>query len=175
MDLGRSPTSVLLCQAPDQLTNLFRDLRPSAARPGAPTPVEAETGTMRAADSGRLHDDENVRAAGEAAAQGGPEESVHPVDDGTRPFAFDHRDLLSEGEDFESSIAPTAKENLERGKECEDRVDHELTVLTWRNEGFSSSATGHRKFLIKGRDQVLATNRRKNCRSAAISLAARAG
>src|SRR5215470_11336551 len=84
MDLRRSPTSVLLCQAPDQLTNLFRDLRSSAARPGAPTPVEAETGTMPAADSGRLHDDENVRPAGPKAAQGGPEESVHPVDDGTR-------------------------------------------------------------------------------------------
>jgi hypothetical protein len=32
--------------------------------------------------------------------------------------------LLSQGEDFKSSIAPTAKENPERRNECQDKVDH---------------------------------------------------
>src|SRR5215469_5596000 len=53
-------------------------------------------------------------------AQGIPKESVQPVQGWTRPFAFEHRDLLSEGQDFESCITPTAKENPERRKECED-------------------------------------------------------
>jgi hypothetical protein len=44
-----------------------------------------------------------------------------------------HRDLLSEGQDLKRGITPTAKENSECGKECEDRVDHELTLLTRRN------------------------------------------
>ena len=62
----------------------------------------------------RSHDDENVRPAGPEAAESGPEESVQPLNVGARTFAFEHRNLLSEGEDFESNITPTAKENLER-------------------------------------------------------------
>jgi hypothetical protein len=66
------------------------------------------------ADDGlRLHDDENVGPAGPKAAQGGPEESVLPVKGWARSFAFEHRDLVSECEDLESRITPTAKENLE--------------------------------------------------------------
>jgi hypothetical protein len=67
------------------------------------------------ADDGlRLHDDENVRPAGSKAAESSPEESVQPVKDWSRSFAFEHRNLLSEGEDFESRITPTVKENSER-------------------------------------------------------------
>jgi hypothetical protein len=62
----------------------------------------------------RLYDDENVRPARPKAAESGPEESAQLVNDGTRSFAFEHRDLLSEGEDFESRITPTAKENSKR-------------------------------------------------------------
>jgi hypothetical protein len=51
---------------------------------------------------------------GPKAAERGPEESIQPVNDGARTFAFEHRNLLSEGEDFESCITPTAKENSER-------------------------------------------------------------
>jgi hypothetical protein len=54
---------------------------------------------------------------------------VPPVQDGLRPSALKHRDLLSEGQDLKCGIIPTAKENSECGKECEDRVDHELTLF----------------------------------------------
>jgi hypothetical protein len=64
MDLGRSPTSVLLGQALDQLTNLLCDLGSSAAPPGAPTPVEAETSAVSADDGGGLDDDEDLGPAG---------------------------------------------------------------------------------------------------------------
>jgi hypothetical protein len=66
------------------------------------------------ADDGlRLHDEEHVSPAG-PKAQVGPKESFQPVNDWTRPLAFERRDLLSEAEDFESRITPTAKENSER-------------------------------------------------------------
>jgi len=113
MDLGRSPTSVLLGQAPDQLTNLLRDLRSSAARPGAPTPVEAETSAVPADDGGRFDDDEDLGPAGPIATQAGPKNSVQPVSDGPWPFAFQHRDLLPEGQHLQRDITPTVKENSE--------------------------------------------------------------
>src|SRR5215472_16140798 len=92
-------------------------------------------------------------------AQGIPKESVEPVQGWTRPFAFEHRDLLSEGQDFESRITPTAKENPERRKECEDRVDHELTLLTWRNVGFSLAGDRESQVLALQLDAVLSTDR----------------
>jgi len=127
-------------QAPDQYTNLFANLRSAAARPRAPPPVEPETSAVPADDGRGFDDDEDVSPARPTVAQGSPKESVQPVQDWTRPFAFEHRDLLSEGQDFESSITPTAKENSERRKECEGSVEHELTFLTWRNVGFSQTA-----------------------------------
>ena len=39
--------------------------------------------------------------------------SLEPVQVRPWPFSFEHGDLLSEGEDFESGIAPTANENSE--------------------------------------------------------------
>ena len=65
------------------------------------------------------------------ATYSGPKESVQPVNDWTRPLALEHRDLLSEGEDFESSITPTAKET--RSAEMSARIES-----TWRNVGFRS-------------------------------------
>src|SRR5215472_13516272 len=113
MDFGRSPTGVLLRQAPDQPTHLLGDLRSAAARPGTPAPIEAETSAVPADDGLGLDDDEDVGPAGPTAAQGSPKESVEPVQDWPRPFAFKHGYLMTEGEDLQSGIAPSAKENAE--------------------------------------------------------------
>jgi hypothetical protein len=51
------------------------------------------------------------------AAEGRPEESVQRVQYWPRPFAFEHGDLLSEGEDFEGGIASTAEEDSDGGNE----------------------------------------------------------
>jgi hypothetical protein len=59
MELGCAPIRILLGQAPDQDANLFGDLRPAAAGPRAPTPVEAEAGAMPADDGFGFDDDEN--------------------------------------------------------------------------------------------------------------------
>ena len=71
--------------------------------------------------------------SGPTVAEGGPEESVEGVQYWPRPFPFQHRDLLSEGEDFEGGIAPTAKENRDADHEREDRFEHELTFVTCCN------------------------------------------
>jgi hypothetical protein len=76
-------------------------------------------------DSLRLDDDEDLGPAGPTTAQPGPEKSVQPVQDGPRPFALKHRDLLSEGEDLKSSITAAARENSERGKKSEEGLQHE--------------------------------------------------
>src|SRR5215467_9456097 len=159
MDLGRSPARVLMRQAPDQYTNLFANLRSAAARPRAPPPVKPETSAVPADDGRGFDDDEDVSPTGPTMAQGIPKESVQPVQGWTRPLAFEHRDLLSEGQDFESRITPTAKENPERRKECEDRVDHELTLLTWRNVGFSQAGDRESQVLALQLDAVLSTDR----------------
>jgi hypothetical protein len=51
------------------------------------------------------------------AAEGRREESVQRVQYWPRPFAFEHDDLLSEGEDFEGGIASTAEEDSDGGNE----------------------------------------------------------
>jgi hypothetical protein len=108
---------VLLCQASDQHTNLIGDLRPTVAWPGFSPSVDTETGTVPAGNGLGLHDDKDVGPAGPNAAEGRPEEPVHRVQCWPRPFAFEDRDLLSEGEEFEGGIASTAEEDADGGEE----------------------------------------------------------
>ena len=75
---------------------------------------------------------------GQKAAEGRPEESVQRVQYWPRPFAFEHSDLLSEGEDFEGRIGSTAEEDTDHGEDGEDELRHELTLVTWRNRALGS-------------------------------------
>jgi hypothetical protein len=59
-----------------------------------------------------------------------PKESVPGAQSWSRPFAFQHGDLLAEGEDFESGIASTAKEDSDGNKEREDDFEHEAPFNT---------------------------------------------
>ena len=85
-----------------------------------------------------LHDDQDVGPTGPEAAEGGPEEPVQGIQGWPRPFAFEHGDLLSEGEDFEGRIGPTAEEDTDHGEDGEDELRHELTLVTWRNRALRS-------------------------------------
>ena len=125
VDSGGSPIRALFRQASDQNTNLIGDLRSAAAGPGTPPPVETKTGAVPADDGLGLHDDEDVGPAGPEAAEGRPEESVPRIQYRPRPFALEHGDLLSEGEDFQGGIASTAEEDSDGGNECEDRSEQE--------------------------------------------------
>src|SRR5438270_4535912 len=133
MDLGRSPIGILFPQAANQPSNLFGNLGPTATRPGAPTPVKAKAGAMPAYEGRGLHDDQNVGPAGPAATESGPENSVQPVQLGPRTFTLEHGELLSQCQNLESGIAPTAQENAERGDEDEDRFEHDSPLLARAN------------------------------------------
>jgi hypothetical protein len=72
----------------------------------------------------------------QTTAQAGPEKPVQPVQNGPWSFALEHCDLLTEGQDLQRGVAPAAKENSDRRKECEDRVEHEPILLTCPNVVF---------------------------------------
>src|ERR1035437_2949172 len=115
VDPRGAPLWVLLCQASDQNTNLLTDLRSAGAWPGSPTPIAPEAGAVPADHGLGLDDEQDVGPAGPAAAEGGPEESVQAIQNGPRPFPFQHGDLLAEGEDLERGVAPTAEEDSHDG------------------------------------------------------------
>ena len=50
-----------------------------------------------------------------------------------RSFAFEHSNLLPEGEDFQSRVASAAEEDAEHSEDGEDEFCHEITLVTWRN------------------------------------------
>jgi len=131
VDLRSSPTLILLRQSLDQNANLHGNLRSAAAWPGSPAPIETEAGAVPADHSVGFHENQDVGPAGPTLAESRPEESVHGVQFWTRPFPFQHGDLLSEGEDFERGIASTAKDGSDRHKEREDDLEHESIVLTF--------------------------------------------
>jgi hypothetical protein len=66
---------------------------------------------MPADDGLWFHDEEDVGPVGPDAAQGRPEESVQAAQGWPRSSAFQYRDLLSKGKDFEGSVASTAEED----------------------------------------------------------------
>jgi len=114
---------------------------------------ESETRTVPADDGLRLDDDEDLSPAGPTTAQAGPEKSVQPVQNGPRTFALEHCDLLTEGQDLQGGVAPAAKENSDRRKECEDRVKHEPTLFNLTYRGLSGEGPRLRKLLISQLDQ----------------------
>src|SRR5690349_12013619 len=105
MDLGRAPIRILLRHAADQHPNLFGDLRSAASAPGSPTPVQPETGAVPTDDRLGLHNDQNLFPAGPEEAEGGPEESVQPVQRWSGPLSFEHGERLSEGKNFQGRVA----------------------------------------------------------------------
>jgi hypothetical protein len=120
---------ILLRQSLDQNANLLGDLRSPASRPGSPAPIETEAGAVPADHSAGLHENQDVGPAGPTLAESRPEESVHGVQFWTRPFPFQHGDLLSEGGDFQGGIASTAKEDAYGDKERKDDFEHDVTLL----------------------------------------------
>ena len=62
-------------------------------------------------------------------AQGRPEKPIKGVQLWPRPFAFEHGNLLSEGEDLNCSVMPTAEEDSDSGQESKDEFEHKLYVV----------------------------------------------
>ena len=101
----------------DQSANLLGNLWSSTAWSGSPAPIETEAGAVPTYHGVGFHENQDVRPAGPTLAKCRPKESVPGVQSWPRPFAFQHGDLLAEGEDFESGIASTAKTRMATKKE----------------------------------------------------------
>jgi hypothetical protein len=80
-----------------------------------------------------LDDDQALGPIAPHAAQGSPEQPIQPIQTGTGPFPFEDRNLLSQGEDFQGGVAPTAEEDSDGGQDRENEFGHELTLVTWRD------------------------------------------
>ena len=80
----------------------------------------AETGAVPTDDSLGFHDDQNIFPAGPEVAQGGPEESVQPVQRWSRPLAFEHGNLLSQGQNFQGRIASALAEDADHREHGQD-------------------------------------------------------
>ncbi len=99
---------------------------PAAVDPFRPDRIHHTEAGAAPADYGiGFHQDQDVRPSGPTLPKYRPEERVPGVQFWPRPFPFQHGDLLSEGEDFEGGIAPSAKEDSDGHKEREDGVEHE--------------------------------------------------
>jgi hypothetical protein len=48
------------------------------------------------------------------------------------PFAFERGDMLSESEDFNRSVVPTAEEDSRSSQESTDEFDHDHMVVACR-------------------------------------------
>jgi hypothetical protein len=76
----------------------------------------------------RTHDDEDVSPPGPDVAQRGPKQPVQGVQFWTWPSPLEDGDLLSESEDLNCSVVPTAEEDPDSRQESNNEFEHELYV-----------------------------------------------
>ena len=60
--------------------------------------------------------------------KGGPEEAVEAIQWRPRAFAFQHGDLLPQGEDLKRSGEAASEENTEGKENGRDQIEHESTL-----------------------------------------------
>src|SRR5688572_14817347 len=116
MNLRGSPSRVLFGQTSDQTPDFLRDRRPPATRSRPPTPVQTKTRAVPADDGVRLHDNEEVGPPRPEPAQRSPEQPVKGVQRWTRPLAFQHGELLAQGEHLKRGVFTGAEEDPDGGQ-----------------------------------------------------------
>src|SRR3954447_11015578 len=65
MNVGRSPTGILVCQAADQITNLAREFRPASLGTRSPRQYSRKPARSQPITGIRLHDQEDVFQPGQ--------------------------------------------------------------------------------------------------------------
>jgi hypothetical protein len=75
-----------------------------------------------------FHDHQNVRLSWPHGPQDAPEEAVDAVQDRSRTFTLQHCDLLTQSNDFQTSIEATSEENSESGENGEQQMEHKSTL-----------------------------------------------
>ena len=62
-----------------------------------------------------------------------PEQSVPGVQNGARPIAFEHGNLLSKGKDFEGRVALALAEDADHREHGQDEFTHETIMSGFRS------------------------------------------
>jgi hypothetical protein len=130
MDLGTAPIGIFIGQPHDQVPQFLSNSRSTAARSGAPAPVETKAGAVPCDDGFWFDNQEDIGPAWPKAAEGGPEQPVAGVQGWPRALAFENGELLAEGQNFQGGIGSCPEGGAECNEEGEEELDHELTVLT---------------------------------------------
>ena len=101
MDARRTLELVGHAHVPDQLTDLQRDLWPSTASSGFPTPERSKSSTVRASHGLGPDDGQRIYNARNEAIQPSEHQSVESAENKSlRRSAPQHIDLLPENQDF---------------------------------------------------------------------------
>jgi hypothetical protein len=133
MDFGSAPVGILFGHTGDQLLQFLGNSGATAACPGAPAPVETKAGAVPCDNSLRFDNQEDIGPARPKTAERGPEQPVTGDQGWPRSLAFEDGNLLAESQDFQGSIGSGPEESAHGGQEGEKELEHELTVVTWRN------------------------------------------
>ena len=102
---------------------------------GTPSPIPTEACAVPPDHSVWLDNDQHVFPLRPKTAEQNPEDPVMHSQPGFRMFSFENGDLLSESEVLQSKMAAGPEKDSEGGKQSEDKVDHETTVVTPFNMG----------------------------------------
>ena len=128
VDPRRSPAGVLCRHPADESPDLVARLGPTAAAPRKPAPIQAKSRAMPSDHRLRLDDYQNIRPSRPQAPKGGPEKAVEAIQWRPRAFAFQHSDLLPQGEDLKRSSEAASEENTEGRENGRDQIEHESTL-----------------------------------------------
>jgi hypothetical protein len=104
MDFGSAPIRIFVGQPDDQVLEFLSNSGATAARSRSPTPVEAKARAMPSDDRFWFDNQQDIGPAGPKAAEGGPEKPVPGAEGRPRSLAFEHGNLLLEGEDFQGGV-----------------------------------------------------------------------
>lgn len=143
-----TPVRIFYRHGADESPKLLADFRPTITRPGAPTPVQAEAHPMPSDDGLGFHDYQNIGPSWPELSQRGPEETVKSRQWWPWPLAFQHSNLLPQGEDLKRRIEVTSEEGTDGNQKCEDQIEHETTFVTPCNAFWWRSVASDCKLLI---------------------------
>ena len=122
MDSRRAPSRVRLGHRVNQGADVGRHRRSSESAPTLPRPPQSEALSVPHNDGFRLHDGQRGSPSGPDARQHDPEPAIRLLEpDSPRSGAFEHRQLVPQGEDFEVECRARSREGWERQQE---RAEH---------------------------------------------------
>ena len=126
MDLGRAPGGILLGHAFDGFENVRGQFAAAETRGTRPeSPVQPKSSAVPADHSLGFDQDERVAPTIPECVQRHPEQAVATSKMGPRMLAFEHRELLTQGENLQAEIVAGTEEGAQIRQNCEGELGHD--------------------------------------------------